>query len=195
MGMKDGPCHTACLMWTSAGTCFAVDLSASAALWLELILRVHGGACPGGHLGFVPVPWTSIDTVQVMDEQVKQLFRYAAGRLVQLAVNAKALKSSEAQDVESETLAIDAPTLQARLHGYIQSAGLCALQQALGSTQWVFGERYLSPTPCCWCRLHTAERRRKMQRQVGLLAATAVALAAAELYSGGVSRGYRYLKR
>ena len=34
-----------------------------------------------------------------------------------------------------------------------------------------------------------------MQRHLGVLAATAVALATAELYNGGVTRSYRYLKR
>ena len=34
-----------------------------------------------------------------------------------------------------------------------------------------------------------------MQRQVGILAATAVTLAAAELFNGSVTRGYRHLKR
>ena len=34
-----------------------------------------------------------------------------------------------------------------------------------------------------------------MQRHLGLLAAAGAALAAAELYNGGVTRSYRYLKR
>ena len=52
-----------------------------------------------------------------------------------------------------------------------------------------------SPAAAWLCRLHTAERKRKMQRQLGLLAAAAVALAAAELWNGSVTRGYRSAKR